>query len=79
MATRTEARWTELGDEAAVEDWRAGNRGAATSQEIRAALADHFDVDLHDSEITSDVEAAVESATRGYIAEYRRLGGDVSA
>lgn len=80
---RTARRWTEMGDDAAREDWGRGHRDALTTEDVRAALLGHFDTDLNDPEITEQNDAgkdsALTAAVDGYVKEYRRLGGVVAA
>lgn len=79
---RTTRRWTEMGDDAAREDWNLGHRDALTVEDVRSALLGHFDVDLNDPEITEPnddaKDAALTASVDGYVHEYRRLGGIVA-
>lgn len=80
---RTMHEWREIGESEAAQDWRDGNRGQETREDITSALGGHRDEDLSNADITEQTDEsralALASLVDGYVAEYRRLGGVVLA
>lgn len=78
---RTEREWQEQGTEAAGEDWREGNRSALSETEVHGGMLAYFGDDIADASLTEQTEKgrdlALAEAARGYMTEYRRLGGIV--